>query len=51
MIDYVIVNVKGNEIVKSFKVGERVDSNHIPLVVEMEKDLERRRKKREKKEE
>lgn len=28
VIDYVIVNENGNEVIKSFKVGERVDSDY-----------------------
>jgi len=35
VIDYVIVNDNGMEIVNSFKVGERVDSDHMPLSVEL----------------
>lgn len=52
MIDYVIVNENGNEIVKSFRVGERVDSDHIWWWRwRKREDLERRKKRREKKEE
>lgn len=35
VIDYVIGNENCNEIVKEFKVGERVDSDHLPLIVEI----------------
>ncbi|KAK2574800.1 hypothetical protein KPH14_012991, partial [Odynerus spinipes] len=35
IIDYVIVNVDAEEEIMSFKVGERVESDHMPLEVEI----------------
>lgn len=35
MIDYVIVNDNYIDLVNSFKVGERVDSDHMPLYLEL----------------
>lgn len=35
VIDYVIVNKNGKEIVKEFKVEEKVDSDHMPLIVKL----------------
>lgn len=45
VIDYVFVNEVGYNIVNNFKVGERVESDHMPLIVKNRK-LEWRRKKR-----
>lgn len=35
VIDYVFVNEVGYNIVNSFKVGERVESDHMPLIAEL----------------
>lgn len=45
MIDYVIVNKNYYKLVDSFKIGERVDSNHVPLFLELS-FWNRREKKR-----
>lgn len=37
IIDYVSVNENCNDIVNSFKIGERVDSDHMPLVMEIKR--------------
>lgn len=37
VIDYVIVNDNYIDLVNSFKVGERVDSDHMPLCLELNK--------------
>lgn len=49
MIDY--VNEYANEIVKLFKVEERVDSNHMLLAVKLEEERRHEEEKEEKKEE
>lgn len=41
MIDYVFVNEKGYERVKAFTIGERVDSDHLPLMVTLDTEEER----------
>lgn len=35
VIDYIIVNEVGKEIVSSFKVGEIVEWDHMPLIAEL----------------
>lgn len=40
VIDYVIVNEKGYDIINNFKIEDRVDSDHMPLVVEVEERME-----------
>lgn len=40
VIDYVIVNETCNEFVQEFKVVERIDSDHLPLVLELDVSLE-----------
>lgn len=49
--NYVIDNENSNEIVKEFKVGERVDSDHMPLIVEIVEDEGNKGKEEEEEEE
>lgn len=49
--NYVIGNENCNEIVKEFKVGERVDSDHMPLIVEIVGDEGNKGKEEEEREE
>lgn len=39
VIDYVIVNEKGYDIVNNFKIEGRADSDHMPLMVEVEERM------------
>lgn len=36
VIDYIICNERTHEIVKEFRVGDRVDSDHLPMEVTIE---------------
>jgi len=47
VIDFVTVNDSCHEFVNSFKVENRVDSDHMPLVVEIEEEEEERRSEEE----
>lgn len=40
VIDYAIVNDNGYDLVKEFRIGERVDSDHMPLIVTIEEEGE-----------
>ncbi|XP_011684741.1 PREDICTED: uncharacterized protein LOC105448076 [Wasmannia auropunctata] len=43
VIDYVIVNEESENCIKKFKIGERVDSDHLPLEVEIRMEEEESR--------
>lgn len=48
VIDYMVVNENCKKIVKNFRIVERVDSNHMPLLLEIEEDGGRREATRKK---
>ncbi|KAJ3644290.1 hypothetical protein Zmor_026956 [Zophobas morio] len=53
IIDYGIVNEEAWEEIESFKVGERVESDHMPLVIkvkEKEQEYEKQERRNERKE-
>ena len=49
VIDYVFINNKGWENVESFKVADRVESDHVPVIVELKEKGNKREKEEEKK--
>ncbi|XP_026827645.1 inner centromere protein A-like [Ooceraea biroi] len=50
VIDYAICNVETWEEIKSFKIGERTEADHQPLVVEMKAKIEEIRREEEERE-
>lgn len=50
VINYIFVNEVGYNIVNSFKVGERVKSDHMPLIAELRIENTNREERREKEE-
>lgn len=46
VIYYVIINEKAKNEITGFRIGDRVDSDHMPLIVELKEEEERRGKKK-----
>lgn len=44
IIDYIVVTENCDNMVKGFRIIERVNSDHMPLVVELKEEGEKRRK-------
>lgn len=42
VIDYIFVNEKAYDMVKDFRIGDRVDLDHLPLQLELEEEEDRR---------
>lgn len=51
VIDYIIVNETARDKIKRMEVGERIDSDHMPLIITIEGEYGRRKKEKEEKEE
>lgn len=45
VIDYVVTNLETRNEIRSFKVGERIESDHLPLIIELyrSKNMEKKR--------
>lgn len=48
VIDYVITNEKAYDKVREFRIGDRVDSDHMPMIVVREEEEGRQDKEEEK---
>lgn len=45
VIDYAVTNLETRNEIRSFKVGERINSDHLPLIIELyrSKNMEKKR--------